>query len=158
MLTEKGTKRVIKEIKDLQGKKPEERCFSISLQEDNLQCIYAIIRSMDGDYQGGEYILKIKLPDNYPYSPPVICCLTPNGRFSPETNICLNISHFHAETWSPLITLEKLILSVMSIFYDNTITGVGSVTSTPSDKRKLAESSIEYNKKYFSQVLKNELN
>jgi ubiquitin-protein ligase len=157
MLTEKGVKRVLKEIKEMGLKSPSVRGFSISFQESNLQTIFAIIRSLDGDFDGGEYILKIKLPDNYPFSPPVISCETPNGRFSPSSSICLNISHFHSETWSALITLEKIILSVMSVFYDESISGVGSIRSSSAIKKELAGSSMAYNRRHFPNILENEL-
>lgn len=157
MLTEKGVKRVLKEIKDLKSKSVQERGFAISFDESNLQEFFAIVRSLDGCYQDGEYILRIKLPNEYPYSPPVISCETPNGRFSPGTNICLNISHFHSESWSPLITLEKIILSVMSVFYDESISGVGSIQESPARKKELALLSNGYNKKYFPTILKNEM-
>lgn len=157
MLTDKGVRRVLKEIKELTSVSSRERGFGISFQEHDLQNFFAIVRSMDGDYKDGEYILHVKLPDNYPYSPPVISCETPNGRFSTNTNICLNISHFHSETWSPLITLEKIILSVMSIFYDDTISGVGSIVTTPEEKKKLARSSHSYNIKHHQMVLEKEI-
>ena len=157
MLTDKGTKRILKEIKDLQEKSKDDLGFSISFQESCLQEMFFIMRSLDGDYQGGEYILRVKLPDNYPYSPPVISCLTPNGRFSPETNICLNISRFHSESWSPLITLEKLVLSVISVFYDDAISGVGSIHSSPAEKKRLAETSQDYNRRFLTYILTNEL-
>jgi ubiquitin-protein ligase len=157
MLTDKGVRRVLKEIKELTSVSPKERGFTISFKEHDLQNFFAIVRSMDGDYKDGEYILHVKLPDNYPYSPPVISCETPNGRFQSNTNICLNISHFHSETWSPLITLEKIILSVMSIFYDNTISGVGSIISTPEEKKRLAMISHSYNMKYHNDILESEL-
>jgi ubiquitin-protein ligase len=157
MLTDKGVKRVMKEIKEMKERPPSDKSFTISFQESNLQVFFAIIRSLDGDYEGGEYILRIALPYNYPFSPPVISCQTPNGRFIPGTNICLNISHFHSESWSALITLEKIILSVMSVFYDEKINGVGSISSPPNVKRTLARNSKAYNQTHFSEVLRNEV-
>lgn len=157
MLSDKGVKRVLKEIKELTKISSQERGFGISFQENDLQNFFAIVRSLDGEYKGGEYILHIKLPTNYPFSPPVISCETPNGRFLTNTNICLNISHFHSETWSPLITLEKIILSVVSVFYDNSISGVGSIESTPEEKKHLAQISQIYNKKYHKGILDAEI-
>lgn len=157
MLTEKGVKRVLKELRELTRIPARERGFGIYHDESDLQTFYSIVRSMEGDYQDGEYIFRIKLPDEYPFKPPVICCETPNGRFLAGQNICLSISHFHSETWSPLITLEKIILSVVSVFYDETISGVGSIRSTPAETREAARRSIDFNKKHFPHVLKNEL-
>ena len=150
-LTEKGLKRVVKELKEYEIS--DKKAFTLAYEEHNLQVFYAIVRSMDGPYEGGEYILKIKLPDDYPFKPPVISCETPNGRFHPGTNICLNISHFHSESWSPLITLEKIIYSVISVFYDPTISGVGSYATSDIEKKVLAASSKEYNKKNFKKIL-----
>lgn len=127
--------------------------YRLSYRDSDLGLIYAVIRGLDGEYSGGEYILKIKLPKDYPFSPPVVAFLTPNGRFEPEVSICLNITHMHSETWSPLITLEKLIYSVMSVLYDPTISGIGGMVSSADKKKTLAASSVEYNRKHFTHIL-----
>jgi ubiquitin-protein ligase len=157
MLTEKGMKRVMKEISEYK-KNSKDRCFTLAFDENDLQIIYGIFRKLDGEYSGGEYIIRVKLPDNYPYSPPVVSCLTPNGRFDAETNICLSITHYHAETWSPLITIEKLLMSVVSVFYDHNITGVGSLNNKTSEHKKhLAKRSAEYNREHFQNILSKEV-
>ena len=153
MLSEKGVKRIMKEIREYQESKKES--FLLSYDETNLQMFYAVVRSMDGEYSGGEYILKIKLPDDYPHSPPVISCDTPNGRFKTGTNICLSISHYHSETWSPLITIEKVIYSVISAFFDKRIKGIGSIDSSPQETKELAQKSAAYNNKYHKDILAN---
>lgn len=158
MLTDKGVKRVLKEIKDYKEKpESEKKVYSLSFEENDLQNFFVIIRSMDGVYEGGEYILRIKLPDEYPFKPPVISCMTPNGRFKEEVNICLNISHFHSESWSPLINLEKIILSVMSVFYDDAIAGIGSIVTEDTSKKLLASQSKSYNQKHFKRILEREI-
>lgn len=141
----------MKEIREYESSSG--RCFVLVYSQNDLQQFYAILRSMDGCYKGGEYILNIKLPSDYPFSPPVISCITPNGRFDTAINICLSISHFHSESWSPLVTLEKIILSVISIFYDPSITGIGSILSSDGCKRSFANNSGEYNKKHNGHVL-----
>jgi ubiquitin-protein ligase len=153
-LTEKGLKRVLKELKEYES--GDKKAFTLAYDENNLQVFYAIVRSMDGPYEGGEYVLKIKLPDDYPFKPPVISCDTPNGRFHAATNICLNISHYHSESWSPLITLEKIIYSVLSVFYDPSINGIGSHDTSDGEKRVLAAQSKEYNRKHYSKILEME--
>jgi len=152
-LTDKGVKRVMKEIRDYQT--GDKKNFQLSYDENDLQMFYAVVDSMDGDYSGGQYIMKVKLPDNYPYSPPVISCVNPNGRFEPGTNICLNISHYHSESWSPLITVEKVIYSVISVFYDPQIHGIGSKYSEKEEVKRLASESKTYNAKYHKDILAN---
>jgi ubiquitin-conjugating enzyme E2 J1 len=153
VLGQKGVKRVMKETAEYKANK--DNCpYSLSFDEKDLGMIYAILRDMDGKYKNGEYILKIKLPEDYPFSPPVISCLTPSGRFEKETNICLSITHFHSETWSPLINIEKLIYSVMSVFYDQSISGIGSISGTPVQTiRDLAKQSKEYNTTHHKNIL-----
>jgi len=153
MLTEKGVKRVMREIKDLRSRTISERGFGLSFDERDMQTFFAIVKSPGGDFEGGEYLLRIKLPDTYPYQPPVICCETPNGRFEPGTNICLNISHFHSETWSPLLTLEKIILSVMSVFQDESVSGIGSIRTSAEEKKRLADQSSVFNRRVFPHVI-----
>ena len=41
------------------------------------------------DFDGGVYHGKIILPPDYPFKPPNIVFLTPNGRFQVGTKICL---------------------------------------------------------------------
>lgn len=153
-LNEKGVKRVLKELKEYQNS--EKKTFKLSYRENDLGVIYAVLDTLDGDYYGGQYILRIKLPDNYPYSPPVIACVTPNGRLQLDVNVCLSFSHFHPESWSPLITIEKMIYSILSVFYDKTIRGVGSEEILDSRTIKLlAKESVVYNQTHHRVVLEN---
>lgn len=153
MLSDKGVKRVMKEIAEYQAS--DKKSFLLSYDETDLQMFHVVVRTMDGEYSGGEYILKVKLPDDYPYSPPVISCETPNGRFETGKNICLSISHYHSESWSPLITVEKVIYSVISAFFDSGIKGIGSIESTSENKQLLAERSRNYNAKNHPLILLN---
>lgn len=154
-LQDKGVKRVMREIADHRDSK-EEHPFRLAYEDSDLQMIYAIIRNLDGDYSGGEYIARIKLSDDYPFSPPVLAFLTPTGRFTPETNICLNITHMHPESWSPLITIEKLIYSVISVLYDQSVSGIGGINTSSEQKRVYAASSAEYNQKHFNGILQSQ--
>ena len=38
----------------------------------------------DTPYAGGCYWGRLSIPDDYPFSPPLICILTPSGRFEPD--------------------------------------------------------------------------
>lgn len=49
------------------------------------------------DYQGGLYWGKISFPGQYPYKPPSLVLLTPNGRFATNTQLCLSMTSFHPE-------------------------------------------------------------
>ena len=51
------------------------------------------------DFEGGVYHGRILLPIDYPFKPPNIVFLTPNGRFEAGKKICLSISAHHPEEW-----------------------------------------------------------
>ena len=54
-------------------------------------------------YEGGYFLGKIELPDEYPFKPPKITLITKNGRFwTQASGICLSISHHHPESWNPM--------------------------------------------------------
>lgn len=38
--------------------------------------------------------------------------LTPNGRFAPNTNLCLSMTDYHPESWNPMVQMHyvKLVL------------------------------------------------
>lgn len=55
----------------------------------------------DTEFEGGVYHGRILLPSDYPFKPPNIMLLTPNGRFEVRKKICLSISAYHPEEWQP---------------------------------------------------------
>lgn len=55
----------------------------------------------DTEFEGGMYHGRILLPSDYPFKPPNIMLLTPNGRFEVRKKICLSISAHHPEEWQP---------------------------------------------------------
>jgi len=152
MLDTKGMKRVMKEINE--HRTATDRCYKLAFNETSPQLFYAIVSGLDGDFTGGEYIMKVKLPDNYPFGAPVISFETPNGKFKQGDNICLSITHFHSETWSPLLTLEKIINSVVSVLSDRHVTsGIGFINTDSTTKKQYARASVEWNKQHYSNVL-----
>jgi hypothetical protein len=56
---------------------------------------------------GGFYHGTLTFPAQYPYKPPAIAMITPNGRFKTNTRLCLSMSDFHPETWNPLWSVSR---------------------------------------------------
>ena len=55
----------------------------------------------NSDYSCGFYHGRIVFPADYPFSPPSISFLTPNGRWEVEKKICLSVTGYHPESWQP---------------------------------------------------------
>ena len=58
--------------------------------------------------------------------PPAIKMITPNGRFVPNSRICLSISDFHPESWNPIWKAENIIVGLLSFMLSNE-TSVGTI-------------------------------
>mmetsp|Transcript_18999 Transcript_18999/g.31819 ORF Transcript_18999/g.31819 Transcript_18999/m.31819 type:complete len:209 (+) Transcript_18999:97-723(+) len=97
-------------------------------------------------YEGGQYHGKLIFPSEYPYKPPAIMMLTPNGRFNTNTRLCLSMSDFHPETWVPAWSVASILNGVLSFMLESTPT-VGSVEKSVSERRALARASKAFNRK-----------
>ncbi|CAG9331639.1 unnamed protein product [Blepharisma stoltei] len=75
--------------------------------------IGTIIGPQGTSYEGGIFFLKIQFSDRYPFVPPNIRFLTPifNPCIDTNGNITLEILR---DMWTPAMTVEKLLLTIMS--------------------------------------------
>lgn len=71
-------------------------------------------------YQDGVYHGLLMIPEDYPFSPPNIVLFTRSGRYSIHQKICLTITGFHPEQWSPALNLEKVVRALRSQFQGKT--------------------------------------
>eukprot|EP00727_Mastigamoeba_balamuthi_P012975 m51a1_g830 putative ubiquitin-conjugating enzyme 34 isoform 1 (169) ;mRNA; f:734069-734693 len=106
---------------------------------------YALLGPEDTPYAGGVYYGRVQFKPNYPHAPPAIFMSTPSGRFKPETRLCLSMSDYHPETWTPAWSVSSILLGLLSFMLENTVTA-GSIETSVEDKRALAASSLEFNK------------
>jgi ubiquitin-conjugating enzyme E2 J2 len=72
--------RLRKEYKDLQ-KKPVENIRAAPKETNILEWHYVIEGQKGSPFEGGFYHGTVTFPTEYPYKPPSIQMLTPNGRF-----------------------------------------------------------------------------
>jgi ubiquitin-protein ligase len=120
---------------------------------DNPLVWYFLIKGQKGtDYYGGEYIGKIVHSPKYPAEPPDYYMLTPSGRYNIGSKICLTNSSYHRGDWSSTWNILSILIAFYSIWLDDKEHGISHITDTPTNRKRMAKESIEYNAKNNSQI------
>lgn len=116
------------------------------LPSNILEWHYVVKGPEDSPYYGGYYHGTLLFPREFPFKPPSIYMLTPNGRFKTNTRLCLSISDFHPDTWNPAWSVATILTGLLSFMLENTPT-LGSTESTTYEKQQLAKKSLAFNLK-----------
>lgn len=123
--------------------------------KENIFIWYFSIFGLDGAYKHGVYMGKILFPPNYPFKPPDIMFITPNGRFYTNKKICMSFTSYHPESWSNW-SIEGLLIGLISFFVtDNNTTG--AMYSSNLKRRQWALSSLSFNisNEHFKKTFRN---
>ncbi|EFJ16846.1 ubiquitin-conjugating enzyme 33, E2, partial [Selaginella moellendorffii] len=136
-------KRLQREFKAL-CKEPVPHVVAKPSPSDILEWHYVLEGSQGTPFEGGFYHGKLKFPPEYPYKPPGISMITPNGRFATQKRLCMSMSDFHPETWNPMWSVSSILTGLLSFMMDNSPT-TGSLTTSDEEKRRLARSSLAFN-------------
>ncbi|CAD5110940.1 DgyrCDS295 [Dimorphilus gyrociliatus] len=111
-----------------------------------LEWHYMVKGPENSPYEGGYYHGKLIFPREYPFKPPSIYMITPNGRFKCNTRLCLSISDFHPDTWNPAWSVSTILTGLLSFMLENSPT-LGSIEKSDYAKRQYAAQSGEFNLK-----------
>ena len=137
----KNAKRLTKEKED--NKTPDEFFYVQPVGTDMFKWHFTL-RGMPGSaYEGGLYHGYFDIPNDYPFSPPNIFFMNESGRYQPNTKICLTITTYHKEEWSPAWTIRSMTQAVSSHFVVDD-SGIGSITKSAAERKKIAVSSRAY--------------
>ncbi|KAJ3363176.1 Ubiquitin-conjugating enzyme E2 6 [Allomyces javanicus] len=115
------------------------------LENNILEWHFLLHGPPDTPYHGGIYWGKLVFPPQYPYKPPSIRMLTPNGRFKPGDRICLSMSDFHPDTWNPAWSVATILSGLLSFMATDEV-AAGTVAGTPSQRKALAAASHAWNR------------
>lgn len=66
------------------------------IDEADVKTWHFLVCNLPDPYVGGEFIIKLVAPGEFPHKPPSFSVLTPNGVFETGGKICLSIGEFHA--------------------------------------------------------------
>ena len=100
-------------------KNPRPYILAEPLPSNILVWHYVIKGPEETPYEGGIYHGIIKFPTDYPFKPPAIYILTPNGRFKTNVQLCMSISSFHPETWNPSWSVGSILAGFLSFMLED---------------------------------------
>eukprot|EP01135_Chromosphaera_perkinsii_P003409 Nk52_evm33s242 gene=Nk52_evmTU33s242 len=137
-----SVKRILQECKEL--REPTEQYYAQPLEENLFEWHFTVRGPSETDFEGGFYHGRIILPTEYPFKPPSIILLTPNGRFEVGTKICLSISAHHPEFWQPSWSIRTVLLAIISFMPTKGNGAIGSLDYTTKERKVLAARSLEW--------------
>lgn len=125
-----------------------------------LEWHYIITGPPGTPFENGQYHGILRFPGDYPFKPPSISMVTPNGRFTCNTRLCLSMSDYHPDTWNPAWSVATILTGLLS-FMTSDETTTGSIVTSDSVKRRFARESKQWNStedvrfiKHFPEVAK----
>jgi ubiquitin-protein ligase len=143
-------KRIQGEIKLLE--KNRTPAFQVVNDPDDFHNFYFLLRPDDVPYKGGLYLGKITISDDYPAKPPTFMMLTPSGRFEIQKTICLTNSHYHPESATPVWNMYTNTLGLLSIFMDDTTSGISHLKDNAANRTRMALESYSFNCKHHPKI------
>ena len=91
--------------------------FYIQPLPKNLYEWHFTLKGAEGSvYEGGLYHGYFQIPKDYPLAPPNIYFLNRSGRYEINKKICMNITSYHKEEWTPAWTLRTMMQAIGAHF------------------------------------------
>ncbi|ODV96424.1 hypothetical protein PACTADRAFT_49775 [Pachysolen tannophilus NRRL Y-2460] len=143
MASKQSQKRLAKEYKAIQSNPPQYIIAKPS-EENILEWHYIISGPPDTPYFNGQYHGTLHFPSEYPFKPPSIMMVTPNGRFKTNTRLCLSMSDFHPDTWNPSWSVSTILVGLLSFMTGDEAT-TGAIRTDDDFKKNCALNSLMYN-------------
>lgn len=133
----------MKELKELQENPPFEFVAN-PLAADLFEWHFTLRGPSEGGFEGGRYHGRLIFPFDYPFKPPDIAFLTPNGRFEVGKKICLSITRFHPEHWRPAWGVRTALIAISGFFITKSEGAIGALDWTIEDRQRAAKQSRTY--------------
>ena len=128
-MTSTAEKRLLKDLKILQGEDNNTNGITATPSDDNLFKWNAVIFGPDGtDWEGGIFHLTMEFADDFPNKPPKVKFVSP--MFHPniynDGSICLDILQ---AMWSPVYDVSSILTSIQSLLSDPNINSPANNTA-----------------------------
>ncbi|KRX44164.1 Ubiquitin-conjugating enzyme E2 G2, partial [Trichinella nativa] len=134
-------KRLMNEYKQLSQNAPEGIIAGPSDNDNFFEWDCIIIGPPDTYYENGVFQAKLRFPSDYPLSPPkmTFTCEMFHPNIYPDGRVCISILHAPgddptgyecaAERWSPVQSVEKILLSVLSMLAEPNVESAANIAA-----------------------------
>ena len=139
-----AVKRILSEARELKESTSEYTAYPL---DDNIFEWHFTLRGpSQSEFEEGYYHGRILLPIEYPFRPPDVMILTPNGRWELNKKICLTFTGFHEEMWQPAWGIRTALIGVQAFMSARAeaAVGIGSLDYPIAERERLAKLSGDW--------------
>ncbi|GAB7363094.1 hypothetical protein MBLNU230_g3386t1 [Neophaeotheca triangularis] len=148
-----GNKRIMKEFQDIQSNPPPGCTIKLPNEEDlNVWDVY-MTGPEDSPYAGGNFLIQITLPKEYPFKPPVLGFRTkiyhPNVTNDDRGAMCLGM--LRSDEWKPpnkINEVLRLVRTVMAAPQPDDAVESGPAEKFKNDRAGYDKEAAEWTKRY----------
>ncbi len=128
------------------------------MDETKINVWYIMIHNVAGDndeFMGGEYLVRIELPEDFPFKPPHFYFLTPQGVYDINKKICISIGEFHKDDYLSTLGVLGFCAQLVSglIGWKSLGHGIALINTSIAAKRTMASESRAYNETHHASIL-----
>ncbi|TPX53256.1 hypothetical protein PhCBS80983_g06332 [Powellomyces hirtus] len=135
-----AVKRLMKELAELR-QEPSPEFTAAPLDENLFEWHFTLRGPPEGGFEGGRFHGRLIFPPDYPFKPPTISFLTPNGRFEVGKKICLSITDHHPEYWRPAWGVRTALVALISFLPTPGDGAIGALDYSVEERRRYAAQS-----------------
>lgn len=120
------------------------------MDEKNVQRWYILLSGIsgnDGEFESGQYLVRMEFDDKFPIEPPWFYFMTPNGVYDCETKVCVSIGKWHKNDYPAALGASGFAKNLVSgmVGWEDLGDGVSLLKTSVKKKKELARDSLMYN-------------
>ncbi len=136
-------RRILREARELEESPSDHFCAN-PLKHNLFEWHFTLRGPDKTPFETGRYHGRLLLPHEYPFKPPSIYLLTPNGRFEVGKKICLSVSAHHPESWQPAWGIRTILTALIGFIPTKADGALAGLDYTDGERRQLAQRSLSW--------------